>query len=214
MKQKSEKSVSIGNMVHQNEVFFKHEMEELNAATAEAKEYMCHFDAKFPYLKHLGESMDQYPPFNSHHAFPPHTCVNSNASSGNEAGGTETVSKDEDEVSLQEENVCGTETMSDDATDASATYSLKCKVEQEDGENHKKYINLEIVPREHPQGNKVVEALKLFKEEYAKLLQEHGSEPAGEEGTNFLYYRAYNCVKQKKMNFIPDKPPYTWHSDW
>ncbi|KAL1533066.1 [histone H3]-lysine(4) N-trimethyltransferase [Salvia divinorum] len=226
-------AVSIDYMVHQNEEFSKHEMEELKTVMAEAKEYMCWIDAKLStpdtflavedILKDLGESKDQHPSLNSD-AFHLHTSINqnlSNASSGisvvvqaENSCGTETMS--EDEVSFispvaQEENACGTETMLDnekevpDDIEASATYSVKCEDEQEDGGNHKKYINLEVAPHDHPQGHKVMAALKLFKEEYDKLLQEHGSEPGGGKGINRLYL-AYKCVKKKGMNFIPDKP--------
>lgn len=168
-------------------------MDELNANMAEAKKNMRHIDAKFPNLKDLVESEDQHPPFNS------------DASSGNSVAAQPTKTVSEVGFILpvaQEENDCGTETVLDDDTEASATYSLKCKDEQEE------CINLEIVPREHPQGRKVMEALKLLREEYAKLLQEHGTEPGGgeEEGTNVPHYRAYKCVKEKKIPFIPDKP--------
>ncbi|KAL1559327.1 [histone H3]-lysine(4) N-trimethyltransferase [Salvia divinorum] len=90
--------------------------------------------------------------------------------------------------------------------DASGTYSLNCKNEHEYAENHKRLINFEIVPRDHPKGREVMEALKLFKEEYDKLLQQHESEPGVGKSTKGPHFVAAENVRLKGMNFSPDKP--------
>ncbi|KAG6418511.1 hypothetical protein SASPL_120715 [Salvia splendens] len=89
---------------------------------------------------------------------------------------------------------------------ASGTYSLKCTDEHEYAENHKRLINFEIVPCDHPKGRKVMEALKLFKEEYDKVSQHHESEPGVGKTTKGPHYVAAENVRLKGMDFSPDKP--------
>ncbi|XP_047944128.1 uncharacterized protein LOC125190774 [Salvia hispanica] len=89
---------------------------------------------------------------------------------------------------------------------ASGTYSLKCTDEHEYAENHKHLINFEIVPCDHPKGRKVMEALKLFKEEYDKVSQHRGNEPGVGKTTKGPHYVAAENVRLKGMDFSPDKP--------
>ncbi|KAG6415990.1 hypothetical protein SASPL_123411 [Salvia splendens] len=89
---------------------------------------------------------------------------------------------------------------------ASGTYSLKCTDEHEYAENHKRLINFEIVPCDHPKGRKVMEALKLFKEEYDKVSQQPESEPGVGKSAKGPHFVAAKNVRSKGMDFSPDKP--------
>lgn len=93
-----------------------------------------------------------------------------------------------------------------DDDEASATYSMSFKNKNECCQSHKELINLEIVQHDHPQGRKVMEALKLFKEEYNKLLQDHESETREGKSSKGPHLVAAERVKAKGMNFSVDKP--------
>ncbi|XP_057778520.1 LOW QUALITY PROTEIN: histone-lysine N-methyltransferase, H3 lysine-9 specific SUVH5-like [Salvia miltiorrhiza] len=91
-----------------------------------------------------------------------------------------------------------------DEDEASVTYSINnghaCL------ENHKEFVNLEIVQHDDPRGRKVMEALKLFKEEYNKVSQDHECTPRDGKIMKGPHFIAAERVKAKGMNFSPDKP--------
>ncbi|KAH6830850.1 hypothetical protein C2S53_005774 [Perilla frutescens var. hirtella] len=84
------------------------------------------------------------------------------------------------------------------------TVAINSINEPEYCENHKESINLEIVQRDHPQGRKVMQALKLFKEEYVKLLNNHELEWSGEKTVRFPHIEAGVRVKAKGMGVSKD----------
>lgn len=82
--------------------------------------------------------------------------------------------------------------------EAIATSSTNCNDEPIYSENHMKLVNMEIVQDDHLQRRKVMQALKLFNEEYELELKG--------KNTRGPHFEAAKHVKAKGMNITTKKP--------
>ncbi|PIN22604.1 Histone-lysine N-methyltransferase [Handroanthus impetiginosus] len=73
-------------------------------------------------------------------------------------------------------------------------------------ESEKKLINLRIVSCEQPQGFKVMEALKMFQEQYTKVLQDNNSDAKNGKGAKYPHLEAAERVKAQGMWIYTERP--------